>query len=266
MAPATGVRPIIGSNWKMHLTPGEADRYLATFRELVADVGDRDLFVLPSYPALQTARDRLLGSNVLWGAQDVHPEDSGAHTGDVSAPMLADLGCRFVMVGHTERRRDHGEGYDLVRAKVATIVRWGMVPIICLGEWQPSGPDGALDVVLADLERATLGLPSDDPPEIVVAYEPSWAIGQGSVAAAPADIVDVHRGIHGWLERHGFTADRGRVIYGGSVDREVAEQLLEQPAVDGLFVGRAALDPMRFADIAHTPLSARGSMPPRARS
>ena len=150
----------------MHLTPSETDRYLATFRELVADVGDRDLFVLPSYPALQTARDRLLGSNVLWGAQDVHPEDSGAHTGDVSAPMLADLGCRFVMVGHTERRRDHGEGYDLVGAKVATIVRWGMVPIICLGEWQPSGPDGALDVVLADLERATLGLPSDDPPEI----------------------------------------------------------------------------------------------------
>ena len=142
MPPVTGQRPMVGVNWKMHLTPTEAAVYLDTFRELVADVDDRDIFVLPAYPALQTARDRLRGSNVAWGAQDVHPDEPGPHTGDVSAAMLADLGCRFVMVGHTERRRDHGEDYDLVGAKVAAVARHAMVPIICIGEQEPVGPDG----------------------------------------------------------------------------------------------------------------------------
>jgi triosephosphate isomerase len=258
------VRPLIGTNWKMHLVPSQADAYLRVLRDLVRDLDDRDLFVLPPYPALQVARDRLGGSGIAWGAQDVHADDTGPHTGDVSAPMLADLGCRFVMVGHSERRRDHGESYDLVGAKVAAIVRSGMTPIICLGEPAPIGPAAALEVVLADLERATAPLGSRELPPIVVAYEPAWAIGQGMVAAPPADIAVVHRGIHEWLDRRGFPPDRARVIYGGSVDLSVAEVLLAQPGVDGLFVGRAGLDPERFAAIARTPLPVEVPVTPRA--
>jgi triosephosphate isomerase (TIM) len=251
------LRPLIGTNWKMHLTPSETDAYLRVFRELVADLDDRDLFVLPAFPALQAARDRLQGSNVAWGAQDVHATDRGPHTGDVSAPMLADLGCHFVEVGHTERRRDHGESYEVIGAKVAAVVRSGMVPIICIGEQQQMGPEAALGWVLADLDRATAALGSTELPEIVVAYEPSWAIGQGMVAAPPADIAAVHRGIHTWLEQRGFGPARARVIYGGSVDGSVAEELLRQPGVDGVFIGRAGLDPERFAAIARTPLPVR---------
>ncbi len=257
MPPATSPRPMVGVNWKMHLTNTEAAVYLDTFRELVADVSDRDIFVLPAYPALQTARDRLRGSTVSWGAQDVHPDEPGAHTGDVSAAMLADLGCRFVMVGHTERRRDHGESYDLVGAKVVAVARHGMVPIICIGEQQPLGPAAALDVVLADLDRALSRLDPSDPPEVVVAYEPSWAIGQGMVAAPPEVTAEVHQGIHAWLRRRGFRSTHVRVIYGGSVDMSVAEALLRQSGVDGLFVGRAGLDPQRFAAIVRTPLPLR---------
>ncbi len=264
MTSATAVRPIIGTSWKMHLTPSQADAYLAVLRDLVPDIDDRDLFVLPAFPALQVARERLAGSNIRWGAQDVHPADAGAHTGDVSAPMLADLGCRFVEVGHAERRRDHGESYDLVAAKVAAIVRWGMMPIICLGESRPVGPEAALELVLADLERATVALGSDGLPELVVAYEPGWAIGQGTVAAPPDDVGIVHRGVHAWLERRGYPAGRARVIYGGSVDASVAEELLRQPGVDGLFVGRAGLDPERFAAIARTPLPVSVPVRPRA--
>ena len=262
MPPMTGPRPMVGVNWKMHLTPTEAASYLDTFRELVADVDDRDIFVLPAYPALQAARDRLRGTNVAWGAQDVHPDEPGPHTGDVSAAMLADLGCRFVMVGHTERRRDHGESYDLVGAKVVAVARHAMVPIICVGEQQPMGPPAALDIVLADLERATSRLDASDPPEIVVAYEPSWAIGQGMAAASPEVTAEVHQGIHAWLRQRGFPRTRVRVIYGGSVDTSVAEALLRQPGVDGLFVGRAGLDPRRFAAIVHTPLPLRAPATP----
>lgn len=264
MTESTAVRRLIGVNLKMQLTPSGTDAYLRVVRELVSDRDDRDLFVLPSYPALQVARDRLQGSDVAWGAQDVHPADLGPHSGDVSAPMLADLGCRFVMVGHTERRRDHGESYDLVGAKVAAVVRWAMVPIICLGEPAPVGPEAALEVLLADLELAMARLGGTELPEVAVAYEPGWAIGQGMVAAPPEQISIVHRGIHAWLEQRGFAAGRARVIYGGSVDTTVAEELLRQPGVDGLFIGRAALEPARFAALARTPLPIKASVISRA--
>ena len=248
------VRPLIGANWKMQLTPSQTDRVLATLLDRVAELTDRDLFVLPAYPALAAARDRLAGSGVAWGAQDVHPDDEGAHTGDVSAPMLADLGCSYVMVGHTERRRDHGETPDLLAAKVAAVVRWGMTPIVCLGERDPNGADAALAIVIPDLERIIGGLDGVPGAGLVVAYEPAWAIGVGSRPAEPAVIGTVQRGIRAFLDERGL-ADGSRVIYGGSVDEHVAPSVLAEPGVDGLFVGRASVDPDRFAAIARTPLA-----------
>jgi triosephosphate isomerase len=266
MAPAAGVRPLIGANWKMELTPSETDRALAGLLDLVADLSDRDLYVLPSYPALAVAQRRLTGTGVAWGAQDVHPEDRGAHTGDVSAPMLADLGCHYVMIGHTERRRDHGEGPELLAAKAAAVVRWGMVPIICVGDREPVGPAAATHVVLDDLDRILVGLDPIALPGLVVAYEPAWAIGQGSKPAHPADVGEVQRTVRAWLEARGLGGPGTRVIYGGSVDESAAAEVLDQPGVDGLFVGRASVDPVRFAAIARVPVRPPGGVTAPARS
>lgn len=253
----TAGRPLIGTSWKMNLTPSQARAYVGTFRGLVADLDDRDLFLLPALPAIPTVRDALRGTRIAWGAQDVHPEDSGAYTGDVSAPMLADLGCRYIEVGHPERRRDHGETLELVAAKVAAVVRWGMVPIISVGEAERNPETLALTQVRDELARALEAVDATTT-ELVVAYEPRWAIGAGRAAAEPERVGAMQAGLRAWLTDSGLPHGRVRVIYGGSVDESVAASLLAQPGVDGLFVGRAGLDPFTFAAIARTPLGVSG--------
>jgi triosephosphate isomerase len=242
------VRPLIGTSWKMHMSSSEAARYLDVLGPLVAGITGTDIFVLPPFTAIWVARDRLADTRIAWGAQDVHPGAEGAHTGDISAAMLADLGCTYVEVGHSERRRDHGETDDVVARKVGQVVRHGMTPILCVGEPTPGAPAAALDHVRGQLER---DLGSLDPvawPGVVVAYEPVWAIGEGALAAPPDHIGTVQRAIHGFMD--GATGGAGaRVIYGGSVDESSAAAILAQDGVDGLFVGRAALDPTRFAAI-----------------
>ena len=248
------MRPLIGTSWKMHFTATEAAAYLDALRPLVAGLTDRDLFVLPPFPAIFVARDRLAGSNVAWGAQDVHPDDWGAHTGDVSAPMLADLGCTYLEVGHSERRRYHGETPDLIAAKVGAVLRWGMTPILCVGEAERRGPEAALATVVPDLEHCLELVPAGSIAAVVIAYEPVWAIGEHATPAAPDEIRAVHQGLHAWLDRRGPTGAEVRVIYGGSVEESIAPLVLGQPGVDGVFVGRRALDPVAFAAIARVPV------------
>jgi triosephosphate isomerase (TIM) len=238
---------LVGTSSKMNLTSTEAGRYLDTLCPLVADVGERALFVLLPFTSIWVARDRLAGTNVAWGAQDVHPADAGAHTGDVSAPMLADLGCRYVEVGHHERRRDHGETDELVAAKVAAAQRWGITAIVCVGEQERVSFEAVAEVVGNQLRR----LASFDPRHLVIAYEPAWAIGAGASPASADWVGRVHAAIRGALMATGLDADAVPIIYGGSVDLEAAPQLLAEPGVDGLFVGRQALDPLVFAAIAH---------------
>jgi triosephosphate isomerase len=235
------VRPLIGTSLKMNLTSSQAADYFNAFRPLVAPLTSCELFVLPPFTSIWVARERLAGSNVSWGAQDVHAEDAGAHTGDVSAPMLADLDCSFVEVGHSERRRDHGETDDVVALKVRQVLRHDMTPIMCVGELEPTSHGSALDHVRRQARAGLNLVPEADRHRVVIAYEPVWAIGEGAVAADPEQIGAVHRGLH----------ELGaRVIYGGSVDPFTAGPILAQDGVDGLFVGRAALDPNRFAAIA----------------
>lgn len=225
----------------MNLTSREAAIYFGELRPMVASLTSCELFVLPPFTSIWVARERLRGSNIAWGAQDVHTEDSGAHTGDVSALMLADLECSFVEVGHSERRRDHGETDDIVALKVRQIVRHAMTPILCVGERDPVSPASALDHVIGQARAGLSLVPNPDHRRVVIAYEPVWAIGEGASAADPNHIGAVHRG----LQELG-----ARVIYGGSVDPSSAGPILAQEGVDGLFVGRAALDPKRFAAIA----------------
>jgi triosephosphate isomerase len=241
--------PLIGTSWKMNLTPSEANAWFRAFVPLVADLVDRELFVLPPFPAISIARDRLRDTSIAWGAQDVHPDDAGAHTGDVSAPMLADLGCRFVEIGHSERRRDHGETPQLIAAKVAAVIRWGMIPILCVGESVEGPIDVVVPEVVADLEACLAHVAASDVGRIVVAYEPAWAIGEGAVAAPAERVGAIQRTLRDWLLERA-SGGRPRVLYGGSVDEATAVRLLGEPAVDGLFVGRFALDPERFARIA----------------
>jgi triosephosphate isomerase len=247
---------LIGASSKMNLTSTQAATYLDALRPLLGDVADRTLFILLPFTSIWVARDRLTGSNVGWGAQDVHPADAGAHTGDISAPMLADLGCSWVEVGHHERRRDHGETDELVAAKVEAVQRSGMTAIVCVGEQGRLPIAGVVEV----LERQLRRLSGSDPNRLVIAYEPAWAIGVGAEAAPPDWVGLVHGAIRARLTVSSPAASVVPIIYGGSVSPASAPAVLDQPEVDGLFVGRQALDPVVFAAIAHTPV--RRSRPP----
>jgi triosephosphate isomerase len=240
---------LIGTSSKMNLTSTEAMTYLDALRPLVDDLDDRELFVLLPFTSIWVARDRLIGSNVGWGAQDVHPDDAGAHTGDVSAPMLSDLGCTYVEVGHHERRRDHGETDELVAAKVAAVQRWGMTAIVCVGEARQE----PFDQVAAGLRRQLGVLDGSDRDRLVIAYEPAWAIGVGARTAPATWVGRVHTAIRAALATTIPAGVTVPIIYGGSVDPTSAGDLLDQSNVDGLFVGRQALDPSVFSAIAHTP-------------
>jgi triosephosphate isomerase len=259
-------RPIIGTSWKMNLTRDQARDYV---RRLRADLDrhsagpdptadrphstDALVFLLPPFVAIDAVREELAGSSILFGAQNVHHDDVGAHTGEISAPMLAELGCRIVEIGHSERRRDQCETDGLIALKVRAILRQGMWPLVCVGE---SGPErdagraeeivlGQLDTILGDVAPAELA-------SVLVAYEPWWAIGVGAVAAPLEHVARLHGLIHEWLARRGSEGAAGPVLYGGSVDLGNAAALLATPRVDGLFVGRAALDPDVFARIVMT--------------
>jgi triosephosphate isomerase len=225
----------------MNLTSSEAAIYFDALLPKVAALSSCELFVLPPFTSIWVARERLRGSNVAWGAQDVHAADAGAHTGDVSAAMLKDLDCTFVEVGHSERRRDYRETDDLVAVKVRQVLLHGMTPIMCVGEPAPRRPEAALEHVMRQARKGMSLVAEDNRRRVVIAYEPVWAIGEGAAAADPAHIGAVHRGLH---------MLGARVIYGGSVDPLTAGSILAQEGVDGLFVGRAALDPARFAAIA----------------
>ena len=251
----------IGTSWKMNLTSAEASRYCEAFLPLVDDVIDRELFhPLPPFRAISAVRDALRGSRIAWGAQTVHPVDAGAHTGDVSAPMLADLECTYVEVGHAERRRDHGETDEFVAAQVAAVQRWGMTAILCVGETEP----GSMAQVMARIRSQLGALRAVDIDQLVVPYEPAWAIGEDAAAAEPDWVGEVHTAIRNWLADNLTGGERALVIYGGSVDNVSAEGILVQPCTNGLFVGRSAMDPSEFSRIAHLNSNAADVLPPPA--
>ena len=249
---AAGARPMIGTSWKMNLAPAQAGAYLAELHALEATGawGSRTVFVLPPYVDIEVARDELKGSRILYGAQNVHHADAGAFTGEISAPMLAEFGCRIVEVGHSERRRDQHETDALIGAKVAAILRNGMWPLVCVGESGAEHDDGeSAQVVLAQLERVFEGVIEEDARSVLVAYEPWWAIGAGATAAPLAHVAELHAAIGNWLGMRWPGGSEIPVLYGGSVDLGNAAALLATPSVSGLFIGRAALDPATFAAI-----------------
>ena len=247
----------MAGNWKMNLNHLEALKHVQelAFSLSAEQLAAVEVVVLPPFVDLRSVQTLVDGDRLAlgYGAQDLSPHDAGAHTGDVSGAMLAKLGCSYVVVGHSERRADHGEGDDVVRDKAAAAVRAGLVPILCVGEGlEVRRDDGQVDHCTGQLRAALSGLPAPAARTLVVAYEPVWAIGTGEVAT-PEDAQQVCAALRATLAElyPGELADGVRVLYGGSVKAANVAALMAQPDVDGALVGGASLDAAEFARICH---------------
>ena len=239
-------RPIAAANWKMHLLRREAVAYCRALREGLGRAG-AEVVLFPSYPLLPAVAEGLAETRVALGGQDLHPQEKGAHTGDVSGAQLRDAGCAWVLCGHSERRRDHGESDEAVGAKVAAAERSGLIPLLCVGETRGERRNGE---TLAVLERQLRAGLASQPGRFAVAYEPVWAIGTGETAT-PETAQEAHAFLRKTLAelRGAAVARAARLLYGGSVTPENAATLFAQADVDGFLVGGASLDPGKFLAI-----------------
>jgi triosephosphate isomerase len=243
------IRPLIAGNWKMNGLKSS----MAEFDAMVAGAGalaaKADLLVCPPATLIAAFADKARGSRLAVGAQDCHPKASGAHTGDLAAEMLADAGARAIIVGHSERRADHGESDALVRQKAEAAWRAGLTAIVCIGETREQRDTGkTLDVCGSQLKGS---LPDGSTPaNLVVAYEPVWAIGTGLTPTAK-DVEQVHAFIRGVLTvRFNVEGGKVRILYGGSVKPSNAAELMAVANVNGALVGGASLKAADFLAIA----------------
>jgi triosephosphate isomerase (TIM) len=250
-----GRMPLIAGNWKMHNNHLEA---IALVQKLAFTLTGKDfdaaeVVVLPPFTALRSVQTLVMGDKlrIRYGAQDLSPQDQGAYTGDVSGPMLAKLGCAYVLAGHSERRQYHGEDDALVNAKARAALRSGLTPIVCVGENLAVRQEGThLAHCLDQIAGALEGISAKQVAGLVVAYEPVWAIGTGEVAR-PEDAQEVCQAIRERVSAvHGHdVAQDVRILYGGSVKADNIAAIMAQPAVDGALVGGASLDAGEFAKI-----------------
>ncbi|GGM71458.1 triosephosphate isomerase [Longimycelium tulufanense] len=258
-------KPLIAGNWKMNLNHLEA---IGLVQKIAFALPEKyfdkvDVTVLPPFTDIRSIQTLVDGDKLLvtYGAQDLSPHDSGAYTGDVSGPMLARLGCSYVVVGHSERREYHAEDDDLVNKKVRAALKHGLKPILCVGEKIEVREQGNhVAHCNAQLIAALKGLKAEQVSEVVVAYEPVWAIGTGRVAT-PADAQEVCSALRGQLaEKYGAEiAEEVRVLYGGSVKSGSISELVKQEDIDGALVGGASLDGEEFAKLCA--LAAGGPLP-----
>ncbi|GMT96109.1 triose-phosphate isomerase [Corallococcus caeni] len=245
-------RKIVAGNWKMNKTVPEALALVRELRGAVAALGDKvEVAIAPPFVALQPLHVALEGAPLQLAAQNCHWESSGAFTGEVSAPMLAELGCAYVIVGHSERRQFFGETDATVNKRAKAVKAAGMTPIVCVGETLAERESNqTLTVVERQVRGALEGFSGADVATFVLAYEPVWAIGTGRTATT-AQAQEVHAAIRGLLTRmyDEGTAERVRIQYGGSVKPDNAAELLGQPDVDGALVGGASLKAADFVAI-----------------
>ncbi|HRY09720.1 MAG TPA: triose-phosphate isomerase [Candidatus Nanopelagicales bacterium] len=249
----------VGTSWKMNKSIAEAQHYAERVRDALGARPWATHFVIPSFTAISAVARVLAGSKVMVGAQDVSPHVSGAHTGEVSAAQLADAGAVIVEVGHQERRRDHGETDTTVNRKVRRVLEAGLRPLVCVGETKAERDFGVTEHTLSRQVKVALhGIDGGAAASIVWAYEPAWAIGLNGVAAEPEDVVAAHRVITSVAEGCiGSSSAAPVVLYGGSVDVANAGELARLAEVQGLFVGRAALDVEVFLAVSEQARAAR---------
>jgi len=243
------IRPLIAGNWKMNGLKASMAEFEAMLAGAPVLAGKADLLVCPPATLVAAFADKARGKRVAVGAQDCHPKPAGAHTGDVSAEMLADAGATAIIVGHSERRADHGESDDLVRRKAEAAWRAGLTAIVCIGETQAQRDSGQTLGICGG--QLTGSLPdSATSANLVVAYEPVWAIGTG-LTPTTADVEQVHRFIRGVLtDRFKGEGASIRILYGGSVKPSNAAELMAVANVNGALVGGASLKAADFLAIA----------------
>ena len=240
--------PYIAANWKMNKTVAEAAQFIDTLLPRIAAT-QSDVVVCPPFTALTAVVERRYGTAVKVAAQNMHEEDSGAFTGEVSAPMLVELDVEAVVLGHSERRQLFGETDAALARKVPAALAADLEPILCVGESEEARDGGEMETVLERQLQADLaGVEAVDIPRVVVAYEPIWAIGTGRVAT-PEQAQEACAFIRDVLRLRGAAAEEIRILYGGSVKPGNAAEILSQPDVDGALVGGAALDAEDFAAI-----------------
>jgi triosephosphate isomerase len=248
-------KPVIAGNWKMYKHPAEAAGFMHDLAPLVGASAQMDshaeIVVCPPFVDLAAAVDAARGTNIAIGAQDLFWLKEGAYTGEVSAPMLAAAGCRWVIVGHSERRQYFGETDESVFKKTVAALEAGLTPIVCVGERLEEREGGLTENVLAkQCAGGVCGLSPEQFARIVIAYEPVWAIGTGRTAT-PEIAAEAHHFLREQLAlRFGDDASQAcRILYGGSVKPDNIKGLMAQPDLDGALVGGASLDPVSFAAI-----------------
>ncbi|MBV9287970.1 MAG: triose-phosphate isomerase [Hyphomicrobiales bacterium] len=244
------IRPLVAGNWKMNGVSSSLNEIEVMRRAADAgEAGAAELAVCPPFTLLAQAAWKLRGGTLALGAQDCHPEESGAHTGDISAPMLKDTGATYVIVGHSERRTMHHETDALVRLKAEAAIRVGLIPIVCVGETRAEREAGQAAAVVIRQLRGSLP-PGGTGETVVIAYEPVWAIGTG-LTPTTNDIATMHNGIRELLaDVYGPAGAGVRLLYGGSVKPANAREILLRPNVDGALVGGASLKAVDFLAIA----------------
>jgi len=253
--------PLIAANWKMHKTIGEAKAFIEAFLPKVQGLKGVEIALAPPFTALAAVGQLLReqGAAVRLAAQNMHPNPQGAYTGEISPVMLRELGCRYVILGHSERRRHFGEDDALINEKVLAAFKYGLLPILCVGETFEERRAGMTHSVLErQLTAALEGVPREAARRLVIAYEPVWAIGTGETAS-PEDAEEGARFLRSLIAKlyDDGTAASVRVQYGGSVKADNAGGILAEPDIDGALVGGASLDPDEFFAIVKAALAAK---------
>jgi len=246
-------KPLIAGNWKMFKTPAESLEFFQAFLPLVAGHTRDEIAIFPSITSLSKSLEATTGSNVAVGAQTMHWLNEGAYTGETSPTMLTALGCHNVLLGHSEQRHYFGESNERINLKLKAAINHAIRPIVCVGESLYEREEGHTETILHTQIRAALhNVTPAEAHNLVIAYEPVWAIGTGKTASpamAQAAHEFIRKTLATTLDEH--TAAQTRILYGGSVKPENVSELMQQPDIDGALVGGASLVPTSFASLVH---------------
>ncbi|HLG23645.1 MAG TPA: triose-phosphate isomerase [Candidatus Nanoarchaeia archaeon] len=247
------MKKLIAANWKMNKNSEESSAFVKELKKLVGDSDNADILICPPFTSISAVSHEIKGSTIKLGAQNMYFEESGAFTGEVSASMLKDAGCEYVILGHSERREIFGEIDEFVNEKIIAALKHGLKPILCVGEtWEERSSEQTEDILESQLLKCLREV--EEIEKVTIAYEPLWAISKGDPnkkSATKNDAEDSHRfireviaGIYGEE-----SSKKVRILYGGSMKPENAKELLEMPNIDGGLVGNASLKPESFAKI-----------------
>lgn len=243
--------PFLAGNWKMHMTVREAVNMVEELVKLTKDIKDRDVVVCPTFTALHAVAKVIEGTHVKMGAQNMYFEQKGAYTGEISPEMLKDVGCKYVILGHSERRNIFGETDELINKKLKAALEWGLSPILCVGESLEQREAGETKPwVRSQVEKDLEGMTSSEIEKMVIAYEPIWAIGTGKTDtfAGANETIEMVRNLIADAASHDI-AQKVRILYGGSVKPNNIDGFMAEKDIDGALVGGASLKATDFARI-----------------